>query len=139
VHVQSLISVVKMATVLDGCIIEEQLSVVRFILLLLLKKGLNSKDIHKEIFPAYDGKCLARKAVHDWVEKFSQGLSNVTDDARPRAELLETTVKRLVCCGFRRTDKTMRPVYQCWWTICREINVIPRFEYHNFRLFYIQL
>jgi hypothetical protein len=35
----------------------------------------------------------------------------------------ETTVKRLLCCGFRRTDKAMRQVYQCWWRICREINV----------------
>jgi hypothetical protein len=35
----------------------------------------------------------------------------------------ETTVKRLLCCGFRRTGKTMGQVYQCWWRICREINV----------------
>jgi hypothetical protein len=32
-------------------------------------KGLNVKDIPKEILPAYDGKCLSRKAVHNWVEK----------------------------------------------------------------------
>jgi hypothetical protein len=33
----------------------------------------------------------------------------------------ETAVKRLPCCGFRRTGKAMRQVYQCWW-ICREIS-----------------
>jgi hypothetical protein len=32
-------------------------------------KGLNAKDIHKEIFPVYGGKCLSRKAVDDWVQK----------------------------------------------------------------------
>jgi hypothetical protein len=34
----------------------------------------------------------------------------------------EIKVKRLLCCGFVRTDKTMGQVYQCWWKICREIN-----------------
>jgi hypothetical protein len=57
-----------MATVLEECTTEEQRSVVRF----LWAKGLNAKDIHKEIFPVYGGKCLSRKAVRNWVEKFSQ-------------------------------------------------------------------
>jgi hypothetical protein len=33
----------------------------------LWEKGLNVKDIHKEMFPVYGGKCLSRKAVHNWV------------------------------------------------------------------------
>jgi hypothetical protein len=33
----------------------------------------------------------------------------------------ETTVKRLLCCGFRRIGKAMGQVYQCWWRICREM------------------
>jgi hypothetical protein len=65
-----------MVTVLVQCIKKEQRSVVRF----LWTKGLNSKDIHKEIFPVYGGKCLSRKAVHDWVGKFFQGRSKVADD-----------------------------------------------------------
>jgi hypothetical protein len=35
----------------------------------LWTKELNAKDIRKEMFPVYGGKCLSRKAVHDWVEK----------------------------------------------------------------------
>jgi hypothetical protein len=35
----------------------------------------------------------------------------------------ETTVKRLLCYGSRRTGKAVGQVYQCWWRICREINV----------------
>jgi hypothetical protein len=27
------------------------------------------KDIYKEMFSVYDGKCLSRKAVQNWVEK----------------------------------------------------------------------
>jgi hypothetical protein len=64
-HVQRLVSVVKLATVLEGYTTEEQRPVVR----VLWAKGLNAKDIHKEIFPVNDGKCLSHKAVHSWVEK----------------------------------------------------------------------
>jgi transposase len=35
------------------------------------------------MFPIYGGKCLSFKAVHNWVEKLSQGRSKVADDARP--------------------------------------------------------
>jgi hypothetical protein len=49
----------------------------------LRAKGLNAKNIHKEIFPVYGGKCLLHKALHNWVEKFSQGHSKVTDDGQP--------------------------------------------------------
>jgi hypothetical protein len=41
----------------------------------LWAKGLNAKDIHEEVFPVYCGK--------SWIEKFSQGRSEVTDDAQP--------------------------------------------------------
>jgi hypothetical protein len=85
--------------VLEVCTTEEQSSVVRF----LWAKGLNAKYIHKEMFPTYGGK--PRKVVHKRVEKFSQGCSKSADDARPGAEVAETTVKILLCCGFRRTGK----------------------------------
>jgi outer membrane biogenesis lipoprotein LolB len=82
-----------MATML-GYTTEEQRFVVRF----LWAKGPNAKDINIEMFPVYRGKCLSHKAVHNWVDKFSQGRSKVADDAQPGAEVAETTVKRLLCC-----------------------------------------
>jgi hypothetical protein len=39
------------------------------------------------------------------------------------AEVTETTVKWLLCCGFRRTGKEVGQMYSCWWGICQEINV----------------
>jgi hypothetical protein len=42
------------------CTTEDQRSVVRFSCV----KGLNAKDIHKEMFPVCGGKCLSREAVH---------------------------------------------------------------------------
>jgi hypothetical protein len=98
-----------MATVLEECTIEEQRSVVRS----SWSKGLNAKDIHKGMFPMYAGKCFSRKAVHNWVEKFSEGRSKFANNTRPGAEVAEATVKRLLCCGFRRTGKAMGQVYQC--------------------------
>jgi hypothetical protein len=54
-----------MTTVLEECNTEVQPSIMRF----LWAKGLNAKDIHKEIFPVYCGKCLSRKSAQNWVEK----------------------------------------------------------------------
>jgi hypothetical protein len=52
------------------------------------------------------------------------------------AEVARTTDKRLLSCGFRRSGKAMGQVYQCWWRICREINIFSRFEYHMFYVLY---
>jgi hypothetical protein len=75
------------------------------------------------MIPVYGGKCLPRKVVHNWEDKFSQGRSNVADDARPGRPIEITTEVRLLCCRFRRTGKAIGQVYQCWWRICRETNV----------------
>jgi hypothetical protein len=108
-----MVSVVKMATVLEECSTKEQPSVVHF----LWAKGHNAKDNPKEMFPVHGGKCLSRKAVHNSVEEFSQERLKISDDARPGVEVAETTVKRLLSCEFRRTGKAMGQVYQCWWRI----------------------
>jgi hypothetical protein len=102
----------------------------------LWAKWLNEKDIHNEMFSVYGGKCLSRKAVHGWADKFSQGRSQVTDDAQPGAEVTEKTVKKLLRCGFRPAGKAMGQVYQCWWRIYREIKVFSRLKYHMFYVLY---
>jgi hypothetical protein len=64
----------------------------------LWAKGLNANNSHKEMFPVYGGKCLSSKAVHNWVEKFSQGRLKVADDARlgrPVEIATEETVQRV--------------------------------------------
>jgi hypothetical protein len=53
--------------VLEQCTDEEQCSVV----CLLWAKGLNAKDIHKEMFPIYGGNCLTHKAVYNWMANLS--------------------------------------------------------------------
>jgi hypothetical protein len=130
-HIQRVVSVVKMATVLEECAAEEQ----RPLLRLLWAKELNAKDIRKEIFPVYGSKCLSRKDVQNWIKKFSQGRSKVADDVQPGAEVAETAVKRLLCCGFRHRGKGMGQEFRCWWRICREINVFSRSEYYMFYIY----
>jgi hypothetical protein len=88
------------------------------------------------MFPVYNMKCLSRKSNQNWVEKFSQGRSKVANDARTGAEVAETTVRKLLCCGFRRTGKTKGQMYQCRWSIYREINVLSTFECHMFYVLY---
>jgi predicted peroxiredoxin len=54
-----------MATFLQEYTTEDQRSVVCF----LWAKGLNAKDIRKEMFLVYDGKFLSRKVVHNRLKK----------------------------------------------------------------------
>jgi hypothetical protein len=83
---------------LNGAVLEVCYRKAVFCCAILWAKGPNAKDIHKEIFPVYGGKCLLRKAVHNWVEKFSQGRSKVADDAQPGCPVeiaIEVTAQRL--------------------------------------------
>ena len=38
------------------------------------------KDIHKEMLPMYGEHCLSRQAVHNWVQKFSEGRTSIEED-----------------------------------------------------------
>jgi hypothetical protein len=61
------------------------------------------------MFPVYGAKCLPRKAVDNWAEKFSQGRSRDTDDARQGRKWLRLQSKDFYAAGFdalvKRWDK----------------------------------
>jgi hypothetical protein len=95
--------------------------------------------IHKEMFPVHGGKCLSRKAVDNSVEKRGKRFADDEDVETEARKVSETRVKRLLCCGFRRTGKAMGQVYQCWWRICREISVSFSASYITRFTFYIHL
>jgi hypothetical protein len=61
------------------------------------------------MFPAYGGKCLSRKAIHNWVEKFTQGCSKVADDETEVYNWLRQQSKDFYAVGFdtlvKRWDK----------------------------------
>jgi hypothetical protein len=75
----------------------------------LWAKGLSAKDIHKEMFPVYGGKCLALKAAHSWVEKRG---NRFADDEEVETEVwkwLRQQSKDFYAAGFdalvKRWDK----------------------------------
>lgn len=50
------------------------------------------------MFPVYGEKCLSKKAVYKWVDKFSQGRSKVADEdwpCRPVQIVIEPTVRQV--------------------------------------------
>jgi hypothetical protein len=85
-----------MTTVLEECTTEEQRLVMHF----LWAKGHIVKDIHKEMFPVYGGKCLSLKTVHNWAEKFSPGRSKVADDETEIQKWRRQQSKDFYAAGF---------------------------------------
>jgi glycine/serine hydroxymethyltransferase len=75
----------------------------------LSAKELNAKDIQKQIFPVYVGKCLSHKAAQNRVEILSQGRSKVADDAQQARKWLRQQSKDFCAVGFdalvKRWDK----------------------------------
>jgi hypothetical protein len=70
------------------------------------------------MFPVYGGKCLLRKAVHDWV-RWRSSLKDVR-----KTQML----KRSYRSGWDNSEDVCAAgfdgrVYQFWWRICREIIV----------------
>jgi hypothetical protein len=77
-HGQTLVSVVKMATVFEEYTTEDQ----RFVVFYFCgQKNSMQRIFIKIMFPVYGGKCLSHKTVHNWLEKSSQGRSKFADDA----------------------------------------------------------
>jgi hypothetical protein len=84
-----------MATVLEKYATESS-----FLFCFLWAKKPSAKDIHKEMSPAYGGKCLSRKAFHSWVEKFSHRRSKVADDETELRKWLRQQSKDFYAAGF---------------------------------------
>jgi hypothetical protein len=129
-HVERLVSVVKMATVIEVFTTEEHRSFVRFFFC-WQKDSMQSIFIKKYFLFNMGSVCRVKRSTTGlqtfrwWRRGWNGG-----------AEVAETTVKRHLCCGFRRTGKAMGQMYQCWWRICREISGFSRFEYHMFYVSY---
>jgi hypothetical protein len=80
-----------MVTVLEGALPKSSV---------LLYFICGKKNMHKEMFPVYGGKCLSRKTVDSWVEKFSQGRSKVADDETVARKWLRRYSKDFYAAGF---------------------------------------
>ena len=65
-----------MAVPLNRYTMIEQRGVVWF----LWAKDMAAKDIHKKMLSMYSEHCLSRQAVHNWVQKFSEGRTCIEDE-----------------------------------------------------------
>jgi hypothetical protein len=83
------------------------------------------------MFPVYCGKCLLLKAVQPWWQIFRLWRRGWNGGV----EVAETTGKRLLCCGFRRSGKTMGHVSMFMEDMSRN-KCFSRFEYHMFYILY---
>jgi hypothetical protein len=96
----------------------------------LWAEGLNSKDVHKEIFPVYDRKCLPHKAVHNWVEKHGRRFA---DD-----EEVETEVRK----WLRQQSEDLDTLVKQWEVYVSVLvedmswNIFSGFEYYMFYVLY---
>jgi hypothetical protein len=97
------------------------------------QKDSTAKYIKREIFPVYSGNCLSRKAVHIWVKNFSQARSKVAYDARQGAEVVETIVKRFLCC-WESDGKSLSIMVEAM-----SRNNFSRLRYDTFYVFKINL
>jgi hypothetical protein len=96
------------------------------------------------MFSVYDGKCLSHKAVHNWVEKFSQERSKVADDARPgrpvgiatEATVLRQQSEDFCVAGFEALVKRWENCISVGGGYVEEFFPFSRFEYHMFYVLY---
>jgi hypothetical protein len=117
-----------MATVLEECSTEDKRSVAPF-----CEKNDSLQIIFlKKCFPFY-----VRSVCR--IKRFTAGSRNSLKDVRKSQMMPDQVGKWLrqqsnnfCACTFRRTGKAMGQVYQCRWRICREINALNMFEYHNY-------
>jgi hypothetical protein len=103
-----------MAAPLGTCTKIEQRGVVRF----LWAKNMKAKDIHKEMLPMYGGHCLSRQAVHNWVQKFSEGRTSIEDEHRVGRITFRQQPKRIFRRRFPGTCETVGQVFKSVWRLC---------------------
>jgi hypothetical protein len=66
----------------------------------LWARGLKAKDIHKDMFPVYGGKCLSLEAVHDWVEKCGRCFADEEEVETEVRKWLRQRSKKIYAVGF---------------------------------------
>ena len=89
-----------MATPLSTCTVEEQRSVIRF----LLSEGVKPFEIYRRMKVQYGDSCLSQGRVYEWVERFQNGRQNVSDEHRSgrpvnMAKLVKNHTKKLFYRG----------------------------------------
>ena len=73
----------------------------RGVVCFLWEKNMEAKDTHKEMLPMYGEHCLSRQAVHNWVQKFSEGRTSIEDEHRVGPITFRQQPKEFFAAGFQ--------------------------------------
>ena len=101
-----------MATPLNTFTTIEQRGVVRF----LWEKDMATQDNHKKMLPMYGEHYLSRQAVHNWVQKFSEGRTNIEHEHRVR-RTFPTATTRILRRRFPGTCETVGQMFNFVWRL----------------------
>jgi hypothetical protein len=118
--------------VLEDCITEEQRSGMLF----LWAKGLNAKDIHKEMFHVYATKCLPRKAVGIWVEKRGKRFIDDEEVEMDARKWLRQQSKDFYTADFGAMVKRWDKCINVDGGYVEKYMFFSRYEYHMFYVLY---
>jgi hypothetical protein len=113
-HVQRLVSVVKMATVLEVYTTEVQ----RYLVRLCGHKDSMQRIFVKKYFLFTVGSVCRVKRFTTGSRNSLKNVQNLRMMSGEVRKMAEKTVKRLLCCGIPHTEKATGQVYQCSWGIC---------------------
>jgi len=83
-----------MAAPLSTCTVEEQRSLIRF----LLSEGVKPSEIYRRMKVQYGDSCLSQGRVYEWVESFQNGRQNIIGERRSGrpVSMASETVKQQV-------------------------------------------
>ena len=101
---------------LNTCTMTEQCGIVQF----LWAKDMTARDIHKEMLPMCTEHCLSHQAVHNRVQKFSEGQISIEDIIRADRRVTIDTVPIATGCSHGQAYNTMderlgfHKVCSCW-------------------------
>ena len=79
---------------------------------------MEAKDIHKEMLPMYTEHCLSRQAVHNLVQKFSEGRTSIEDKHRAGQPVEITTPETLQRVEDIIRAETVGQVFIFVWRLC---------------------
>jgi transposase len=88
-----------MAVPLSNCTIEEQFAVVCF----LWAEGVKSAEIHRRMLAQYGACTMHQQKNYEWIGRFKEGRTIVTDESRPGRPSTSRTDQRI-----QRVDASIR-------------------------------
>jgi transposase len=106
-----------MVAPLSDCTIKEQRTVVRF----LWAEGVKYAAVHRRMLTQYGAHTMHQRKIYEWIERFKDGRTSVTDESRPGHPSTSQTdqhiqrVDVLMIEDRWLTSARVAQVHLAWW------------------------